>query len=520
MNSIFIWITLLLVTFLVYSTRAFIKTRKKSKFQARLAVYFFLFMLLPIVPLLFLFSSLIINSSNLIAPPEIDQALNRSLEILRENLEQKGNTFFQSHTKLLEINQDILAQNQIEYMGRYSTSDSGLVLNQFLSNNPQMNIPLAHSTTIAKASTRSRSATSRIVEFKEINYFESYNPLPDSTIFFIGYKIDANTLVSIQQINQLLKNYTSFTFFRDMVVQNHLVWFLALGLMIILALISFQLAKAISGGISEPILGLAKGMEQVGEGDLDHRVNIKAKDEIGFLIESFNKMTSELQISRENLKKAERAAAWRDVARQISHEIKNPLTPIELSLYRLKTAIPEGSEGYPDMIASVRIIEEEIASMRRLASSFSEFARMPQLELKKENIDELIRDCIALYQNYPIHFENNATTHTLHLDREQIRRAINNLLKNAIEASPEKLPIRVVLTNPESVELSVRITIQDQGTGIEKSLLKKILKPYYTTKKEGSGLGLFIVNRIISEHGGKFIIESEKDKGTTINIEL
>ncbi len=520
MNSIFIWITLLLIIILGYSTQALIKTRKKSRFQARLAVYFYLFMLLPIIPLLFLFSSLIINSSNLIAPPEIDQALNRSLEILRQNLEQKGNTYFQSIQNLHDIQQNNLNNNQIDYFGSYSPSDSGLVLNQFLSNNPQIDKPLIQSRAIAKTLTHSGSNTSRIVEFNNENYFESYIHLPDSIIAFIGYKIDSQTLLSIQQINQLLKNYTSFSFFRDTVVQNHLVWFLALALMIILALISFQLAKAISGGISEPIRGLAKGMEQVGEGDLEHRVIIKAKDEIGFLIESFNNMTSELQISRENLKKAERAAAWRDVARQISHEIKNPLTPIELSLYRLKTAIPEGSEGYPDMIASVRIIEEEIASMRRLASSFSEFARMPQLELLKENIDELIKDCVALYQDYPIHYENNAVNQTLHLDREQIRRAINNLLKNAIEASPDKSPIRLELTNAESSDHSVRIIIQDQGTGIEKALLKKILKPYYTTKKEGSGLGLFIVNRIISEHGGKFIIDSEKGKGTTINIEL
>ena len=183
-------------------------------------------------------------------------------------------------------------------------------------------------------------------------------------------------------------------------------------------------------------------------GDLSHRVNIKAKDEIEFLVNSFNKMASDLKTSRENLQRAERIAAWRDVARQISHEIKNPLTPIKFSLFRLMSSLPEEFKQQNDFQESVAIIEEELASIQKIANEFSDFARMPQMQLKPENVDEIINNTVTLFHDDPKNIKFTLSIEKeipqIMIDRDQIRRCLQNLIKNAIEASAPDSQIDII----------------------------------------------------------------------------
>jgi len=390
-------------------------------------------------------------------------------------------------------------------------------MEQFQSINPVINRPLGDLSPASFEMLKNDDFAAQNVTSQGRYYYEYYRLQPDSIIILAAFAITQSQLQTRQEISRVLKNYTSLSLFRETILEKKLIWVFAIVLLILLALISFQLANIISKGIGGPIKQLSDGMRRIGAGDLAHRLHFKADDEIGYLVESFNRMAEELLVGRESLKRAERAAAWRDVARQISHELKNPLTPIELSLYRLKTSMGDTIANNIDLAESLRIIEEEIASMRRLAGEFSEFARMPQLQLQEEDIISIISDSARLYGDHPIHLNLPDALPARQLDREQMRRVFNNLLKNAIEASAPTAPVSI---NADIQNQKIHIRISDNGCGMDENELARVFDPYFTTKKDGTGLGLFIAQRIITDHGGELSIASTKGRGTTVTIIL
>jgi len=517
MNPYFAWLGILTIAFIAYCITVWRKSRKRSKFQTRLSVLFFLFVLIPTVTLVLISSYLFTRSSDILTPPEVEGALSQSLEILRTQFIQKGQTFLDLNPDFNRIDKAAIESNGLSYAGMFRMQAKQPLYSFFTSVEPDINQPVIKFSPSNYNSIKSQKYLSLNVPYNNKTFFEYYRLFPDSTIKFVGIEISGNQLNRQRAISRVLKNYTSLSLFLETIIEKKIIWVFAVGLLVLLGLISIQLAKIISKGLSQPIKQLTDGMKRVGSGDLSHRVNIKAKDEIGFLVDSFNQMAEELLTSRENLKRAERAAAWRDVARQISHEIKNPLTPIELSLYRLKTTFPQEIKINSDFSESIRIIEEEIATMRKLAGEFSEFARMPQLEKTEQDITGIINDSAKLFASHPIKLFFDKNIPLIPLDREQMRRVFNNLIKNAIEASKENEPIEIHVTHKDK---KLEIKIIDSGCGIDKKDLQKILDPYFTTKKEGTGLGLFIVHRIITEHGGELFIESQLNKGTTIIIQL
>ncbi|MBN2410405.1 HAMP domain-containing protein [candidate division KSB1 bacterium] len=517
MNPYFVWLGIVTFAFIAYCITVWYRSRKRSKFQARLSILFFFFVLVPTVTLVLVSSYLFTRSSDILTPPEVENALSRSLDILRNQFNKKGQTFIDLNPDFPALNKTIIENNGISYAGMLEMRQKQAFYTFFSSIEPDIDRPIFEFTGSNYHSIQSQKFLSLNVPYNNKNYFEYYCLFPDSTIKFVGFEIPGNQLNTQREISRILKNYTSLSLFLETIIEKKIIWAFAIGLLVLLGLISFQLTKIISKGLSEPIKQLTDGMKRVGSGDLSHRIDIKAKDEIGFLVDSFNQMAEELMTSRENLKRAERAAAWRDVARQISHEIKNPLTPIELSLYRLKTSLPQEIKTGTDFSESIKIIEEEIASMRKLASEFSEFARMPKLEKTDQDITEIINNSAKLYASHPIKLFFDHNIPPIPLDREQMRRVFNNLIKNAIEASQENEPIEIHVAKKER---KLEIKIIDSGCGIDEKDMQKILDPYFTTKKEGTGLGLFIVHRIITEHGGELIIQSQKNKGTTIFIYL
>lgn len=515
MNPYFLWLGILAIIFMVYFISRWRIAHKRSKFQARLFILFFLFVLVPTVLLLTIASALFTKSSRLLNPPEIEKALSQSLEILRLHFDEKGEFFLETHPDFRQLNPEILENNELDYAGLVNMQSGQAVIKHFISINPAITKPLSDITPTGYEAIKVHGFLAQNASFREQNFYEYYRLRPDSTIALAGFAITETQLQTRREISRVLKNYTSLSLFRETIIEKKLIWVIALILLIILALISFQLAGIISKGIGGPIKQLSDGMQHIGSGDLTYRLHIKADDEIAYLVESFNRMAEELLVSRERLKRAERAAAWRDVARQISHELKNPLTPIELSLYRLKTSMGETIANNIDLAESLRIIEEEIASMRRLASEFSEFARMPQLHLQDQDLAEIIKDSARLYSEHPVHLHIAPDIPMRQLDREQMRRVFNNLIKNAIEASAPQAPITI---SAEMQNQKIHIHISDSGCGMDEKELERVFDPYFTTKKDGTGLGLFIVQRIITDHGGELMIKSEKGRGTTIII--
>jgi two-component system nitrogen regulation sensor histidine kinase NtrY len=222
--------------------------------------------------------------------------------------------------------------------------------------------------------------------------------------------------------------------------------------------------------------------------------------------------------------RAQKVAAWREVARRLAHEIKNPLTPIQLSAERLKRhfagAPPQAKTLVEECTAT---IVGEVESLKGLVDEFSQFARMPSPRTVPTDLNQLITDTIALYNGIfsDVRIERRfaAGVPLVRLDLEQIRRVIINLIDNAIEAMERRGDI-VVETQLDAANNVVRVVVADDGPGIPPAEREKLFLPYYSTKRRGSGLGLAIVRRIIAEHGGNIDVGDNTPRGTRFTIEL
>jgi nitrogen fixation/metabolism regulation signal transduction histidine kinase len=266
-------------------------------------------------------------------------------------------------------------------------------------------------------------------------------------------------------------------------------------------------SRFLAGRISHPIRELADATERIATGDLDHRVEVNAKDEIRSLVTSFNNMTRDLREYKKNLVRAERIAAWRDVARRIAHEIKNPLTPIEIGIYRLKKRLAaEGEDS--------EVIQE-----------FSSFAKMPEPKLEEVDLNEIIRSVLDLYLSsgdVTVETELSPDLPPVSADANQMRGVISNLVKNAVEAMWEggRLTVRTsVVAGGLGGVTRARMEIADTGPGIPDEIRDKIFDPYFTTKAKGTGLGLALVYRIIQDHGGTIAFDTGP-AGTTFRVDL
>jgi nitrogen fixation/metabolism regulation signal transduction histidine kinase len=269
--------------------------------------------------------------------------------------------------------------------------------------------------------------------------------------------------------------------------------------------------------LSRPIEALITVTSQVAAGDLQVQAEAQAQDEIRQLVEAFNAMIRDLRLNREKLVAAERLAAWREVARQVSHEIKNPLTPIQLALFRLQQRLPEAMIAQAAVRESLHAIEEELASFKHLAEEFSSFARLPRAELKPENLNDLVQSLARLYENEAqIELQLTNGLPALLLDREQINRLLNNLIKNALEACGSRSSLIRIATRLH--EGQVQLEIADHGPGLSAEARAHLFEPNFTTKRAGSGLGLVMVKRIVEEHGGTIAVSSEEGRGTSFII--
>ncbi|HVO32161.1 MAG TPA: ATP-binding protein, partial [bacterium] len=227
-----------------------------------------------------------------------------------------------------------------------------------------------------------------------------------------------------------------------------------------------------------------------------------------------------------DLVSAQRTAAWADVARRIAHEIKNPLTPVQLSAQRLQrrfgAQIGEGKEIFDEC---TRTIETQVAELKNLVNEFSEFARMPESNPAPADVNAMISEAVALYRNahagIEVTFTPDPALPVFDVDREQMKRAVINLLDNACAAVSEGGGSKVVVTTDFDRALGiVRVTIADDGPGMSEEVKTRLFEPYFSTKKAGTGLGLTIVHRIVADHEGFIRVQDNKPRGTRFVIEL
>lgn len=520
MSVYLLWVSLIILALTAYSMIVWNRSAKTSRFQARLTILFLLFILVPSVPLTLLISAFFTENTELFLLPGIERTLEKSQETIRQLVEERAKSFFQRYPEIDELTPAHLEKRNIAFVGLIRLQNENLIKAKQISNSLDSVRVVPDITVDDFKAIISGEITSLIRLYENSYYFEVFYPIDSVTVKMAGYWIDSQVVQTRDQISVLQRIHK----FKEKVVEPQLIWAFATVFVIILALLAIWAARKFSKGISEPILQLASGMKKVAAGDLNHQVKVLAKDEIKLLIDSFNKMTADLHSSRKQLVKSERVAAWRDVARRVSHEIKNPLTPIQIALYRLRAKIEVPEKDRELFEKSLQSINEEIDSLRRLAAEFSQYARLPQAELKLVNINEIIRSVVILFeaepQNVKLVTDLAEDIPRLPLDREQIKRVLNNLLKNGVEASASGSSIIIKTETVSLPDKKIQLSIIDHGDGVTPAQLEKMFDPYFTTKKDGMGIGLPVVKRIIEDHEGEISISSKKGIGTEIKILL
>ena len=307
--------------------------------------------------------------------------------------------------------------------------------------------------------------------------------------------------------------------------------FIYLVIVSLLLFLSISISIKFSSRFFRSINNLIIASSSIGKGNLNAKVpEIKTDKDMEILNKNFNLMTDRLRLQQEKLIVNERHEAWESLARKLAHEIKNPLTPIQLTIDKLKYKYSNKIVGHEknDFEKSLKIIGKQIKQIENLVNEFSDFARMPKPVLKDNNLVSLIKENINLIKeldnDIKINFDTNNSEVFFKSDNEQLSRVFFNLIKNSIESIQEKKSNNVNYKGEISVildvnEFDIAFTIIDNGLGFEMfaNNVKDILNPYFTTKKKGTGLGLSIVNKIINDHNGTIDFISIDD-GAKIQI--
>ena len=280
--------------------------------------------------------------------------------------------------------------------------------------------------------------------------------------------------------------------------------------------------------VTRPVVSLAEAARRVAAGDLGAKVEVESRDELGELAAAFNRMTEDLVQQKDRTLQAERVAAWRELARRLAHELKNPLFPLQVTVENLLRAKQKSPEMFEEVFHEGTVtLLAEINNLKTIISRFSEFSKMPQPQRRPTQVNDVVNSVLRVFQAQlqDHHKKNQIVVRTelaealpeISADPDLLHRALQNLVLNAIDALPQggELAIRT-----RDLGDRIELSVSDTGSGLTQEECGRLFTPYYTTKQHGTGLGLAIVQSVVSDHGGKISVESTKEKGTTFRIEL
>jgi signal transduction histidine kinase len=314
---------------------------------------------------------------------------------------------------------------------------------------------------------------------------------------------------------------------QDLVRMLNFIRVLALSVAGGVIVIGIVLSWWISARFTRPIEELAAGAREVAAGHWKAKVEVHSRDEIGQLAMAFNDMTRQLSEQRDTLLQAERVAAWRELARRLAHELKNPLFPLQLTVENLQRAREQTSEQFDEVFfESTATLRAELENLKNIVSRFSDFAKMPTPEFEDVDLNEAVRGVVRLFEPQFSAMGRPPITPEMYLDedlphpqadRVLLRRALENLVLNSLDAMPAGGTLTVRTSQHNGM---VRLEVTDTGAGLTPEECARLFTPYYTSKQHGTGLGLAIVQSVVSDHGGKISVESAPGAGTTFRIEL
>jgi nitrogen fixation/metabolism regulation signal transduction histidine kinase len=519
------WVALLslvIAGLMVYRWR---RPDRHSRFQLKLTLALILCLLIPTVPLLFVTGMMVDQAKEfLISLPVVD-ALEQGLTALRVSLQDEEARLSTWRDAVLnggwgggtgETGPDFSLRYEKSADGAWGPAD----VRVFTTSGPVpadsiRAVPPDPRTQLPDALTEAEFTQDELVLFNYRNrgvYMALVRPVNADHLEAAGVWIASQLVDARYSIDEGRGNFS--TVGRLSVAAGQITWMLASLWLVVLTVAAFLTSRALARGVSQPVIELANGMEKVASGNLGTRLPVTARDEMRVLVESFNAMTDQLQDARERIVAAEKQAAWRDVARRIAHEIKNPLTPLQLGLHRVRTRLQ--SEGIWGSDAGLResidTMNSEVEALRRMAASFSDFAELPQPRMSPADIEDVVRGAAALFQEGAHRGSLSVAVQghipSVQMDADLVKRAVINLIKNAVESVDEAGGGQVeVLLEQRSKQLVLEI--RDNGTGFDPDVAGQMFDPDFTTKSRGTGLGLSVVSRIISEHGWSIRAESD-----------
>ena len=351
-----------------------------------------------------------------------------------------------------------------------------------------------------------KSYFSHIEQIGSLSYISSYIPFYNGKGVLLGY---ANLQRFGQQRDFELQ-------IQEFIVAIVNVFILLLGISIIFSLI-------VSNWLTSPLRLLKQKVDSLKIASENQQIDYAGSDEIGLIVKAYNQKIGELQEASIQLAKNERESAWREMAKQVAHEIKNPLTPMKLSIqHLLRTYDPKDPDSKIRIETLLSSLIEQIDGLTRIANEFSNFAQMPGPRKVETDLIAIIKNAIALFESevtIKIVLKTNLESAILNIDKDQWGQALNNLIKNSLQALIEvEDPVIIISLENKPEENAYVIKVNDNGRGIKKEDLSKVFTPYFTTKSTGTGIGLFLVKQIVENHNGTISFETKENKGTTFSL--
>jgi len=350
------------------------------------------------------------------------------------------------------------------------------------------------------------------------------------TMNWTGNAADAETFHSIPLMgrnNEVLGALLVGSSRRELVLLTQKIVWIA-GLVGVAALsIGLILTWWISRRITRPIEELVDGARDVASGRWDRHIDLRGRDEVGQLANAFNEMTHTLASQKERLVQAERVAAWRELARRLAHELRNPLFPLQITVENLQRARQLSQDQFQEVFnESTATLKAELSNLNAIVGRFSDFSKMPAPKFTRVRINEALKDAMRLFEPQfnavgkpPVATELllGENLPEVDADPDLLHKAFQNLILNGLDAMPAGGTLRLTTTEKDG---KIRIEVSDTGKGLTPEECSRLFTPYYTTKQLGTGLGLAIVQSVISDHHGTISVSSEEGRGTTFRIDL
>jgi len=490
----------------------------RGRIRRRLALAIVLTALIPVCTAIWLSRSMLRQSSARFFLPEIGQRLRQSLELYQE-LAGAVKGRMRSDTEALAAAPSLrLAVHERDREGLQKSLRAELV-----------RYPDLVSLVVRDDADQVLGAVDRgqPVDPERELQLDVSQPLPDDVVLEAVFATSRARFEQLEDMGRFVETYGQIEQRREADERTYVYAFAALlGITIVAAV---GVGSSLARGVSVRLGRLARATEQVGAGDLSLRVSANGNDEISDLARAFNHMLREIQTNRGRIEYLQQLATWQGMARRLAHEIKNPLTPIQLAVQEIHQRYTGTDPAYRQAVnTTLEVVEAEVGTLRRLVTEFSDFARLPKAKLAHDDLFDFLRAQEGQRQlateqglGVAVRFDIPAGAARVELDRQMFRRVLINLINNAAQAtagmSGERL-IAIVAEPPSGKWL--RLHVDDNGPGIPETQRPTVFDPYVTHTAGGTGLGLAIVKKIVIEHGGTIDVGSSPEGGARISITL